>query len=100
MPHLSIVCEQGRRNTPDGGSGRQAGASPPSRYSGTTHRDATRRGTVFAWNQIDFGRGLILVQRTKTGRDRINPMNSTVKETLAAIRQQAESDQVFPINDV
>ena len=61
-----------------------------------------RRGEVLSlrWNQIDFGRGLILVQRTKTGRDRIVPMNSTVRETLAAIRQQAEGDQVFPINDV
>ena len=61
-----------------------------------------RRGEILSlrWNQIDFGRGLILVQRTKTGRDRIIPMNSTVRETLAAIRQQAEGDQVFPINDV
>jgi hypothetical protein len=31
---------------------------------------------------------------------RSDPMNSTVRETLAAIRQQAEGDQVFPINDV
>jgi len=28
------------------------------------------------------------------------PMNSIVRETLAAIRRQAESDQVFPIDDV
>jgi integrase len=61
-----------------------------------------RRGEILSlrWNQIDFGRGLILVQRTETGRDRIIPMNSTVRETLAAIRQQAEGHQVFPINDV
>ena len=50
------------------------------------------------WNQIDFARGLILIQRTKSGRDRMIPMNSTVRETLAAIQQQG--DQVFPINDV
>jgi integrase len=61
-----------------------------------------RRGEILSlrWNQIDFERSLILVQRTKTGRDRIIPMNSTVRETLAAIRQQAEGNQVFPINDV
>jgi integrase len=61
-----------------------------------------RRGEILSlrWNQIDFGRGLILVQRTKTGRDRIIPMNSAVKETLDAIRQSTEGDQVFPINDV
>jgi integrase len=61
-----------------------------------------RRGEILSlrWNQIDFERSLILVQRTKTDRDRIIPMNSTVRKTLDVIRQQAEGDQVFPINDV
>ena len=61
-----------------------------------------RRGEILGlrWNQIDFARGLILVQRTKTGRDRVIPTNSTIRETLTAIGQQAQGDQVFPINDV
>src|SRR5260370_16076897 len=61
-----------------------------------------RRGEILSlrWNQIDFERSLILVQRTKTGRDRIIPMNSTVSETLTAIRQSTQGNQVFPINDV
>jgi integrase len=61
-----------------------------------------RRGEILSlrWNQVDFVRGLILVQRTKSGRDRIVPMNSTVSDTLTAIRQGAQGDQVFPINDV
>ncbi|HWN11634.1 MAG TPA: site-specific integrase [Pyrinomonadaceae bacterium] len=61
-----------------------------------------RRGEILSlrWNQIDFARGLILVQRTKSGRDRMIPMNSIIRETLAAIRGQATDDQVFPINDV
>lgn len=61
-----------------------------------------RRGEILGlrWNQIDFARGLILVQRTKSGRDRIIPMNSTIRETLTAIGQLAQGDQVFPINDV
>ena len=45
-------------------------------------------------------KNLIIVQRTKSGRDRIIPMNSTVSETLTAIRQSTQGDQVFPINDV
>lgn len=61
-----------------------------------------RRGVILSlrWNQVDFVRGLILVQRTKSGRDRIIPMNSTVSETLAAIRQSTQGDQVFPINEL
>lgn len=61
-----------------------------------------RRGEILSlrWNQVDFVRGLILVQRTKSGRDRIIPMNSTVSETLTAIRLSTQGDQVFPINDV
>ena len=59
-----------------------------------------RRGEILSlrWNEVDFARGLILVKRTKNGRDRMIPMNSIVRETLAAIRQ--EDVQVFPINDV
>lgn len=62
-----------------------------------------RRGEILSlrWNEVDFLRGLILVKRTKNGRDRMIPMNSIVRETLAAIRQEASTDgQVFPINDV
>lgn len=61
-----------------------------------------RQGEILSlrWNQVDFVRGLILVQRTKSGRDRIIPMNSTVCNTLTAICQSTQGDQVFPINDV
>lgn len=62
-----------------------------------------RRGEILSlrWNEVDFVRGLILVKRTKNDRDRMIPMNSIVRETLAAIRQEASTDgQVFPINDV
>ena len=62
-----------------------------------------RRGEILSlrWDEVDFARGLILVKRTKNGRDRMIPMNSIVRETLAAIRQEATTDgQVFPINDV
>ena len=62
-----------------------------------------RHGEILSlrWDEVDFSRGLFLVKRTKNGRDRMIPMNSIVRETLAALRQEANTDgQVFPINDV
>ena len=61
-------------------------------------RTGMRRGEILSlrWNEVDFARGLILVKRTKNGRDRMIPMNSGVRETLAAIRQEATTEgQVF-----
>jgi integrase len=55
-----------------------------------------RQGEIFSlrWFDVDFGRGLINVRNTKTGKDRSVPMNSVVRELLESLPKA--SGFVFP----
>lgn len=55
-----------------------------------------RRGEIFGlqWFDVDFGRGLINVRNTKTGKDRSVPINSVVRELLESLPKS--SGYVFP----
>jgi len=47
-----------------------------------------RRAAIMSlrWNQIDFSRGLILVQGTKTARNWMVPMNGRQRNVAALLR--------------
>lgn len=51
-----------------------------------------RRGEIqrLTWAEVDFDRGIILVRKTKTGRDRIVPMHDLVKKLLLELSQAAQ----------
>jgi integrase len=55
-----------------------------------------RRGEIFnlKWFDVDFGRGLIQIRESKSGKKRIVPMNIAVKELLNALIRNSE--YVFP----
>lgn len=69
-----------------------------------------RRGEILnlKWTQIDFSRGYIKVEKTKSGKDRAIPMNSLVVQTLEDLKKKyGNSEYVFlnpktarPIRDV
>src|SRR5262245_48605317 len=51
-----------------------------------------RRGEVLglAWERIDFARGVIQLERTKSGRRRDVPMNRAVYDVLSVVRREQE----------
>ncbi len=55
-----------------------------------------RRGEIFSlqWFDVDFGRGLINVRNTKSGKDRAVPMNSVARGLLESLPKS--SGYVFP----
>lgn len=55
-----------------------------------------RRGEILnlRWVDVDFARGVIYVRQTKTGKDRVIPMNALVREALEG-QQQEDSEYVF-----
>jgi integrase len=55
-----------------------------------------RRGEIFnlKWFDLDFPRGLIKIQESKSGKKRIVPMNETVRELLESLERNSE--YVFP----
>ncbi len=55
-----------------------------------------RRGEIFnlSWFDVDFARGIVHVRNTKTNKDRVVPMNATVRGMLE--RQPKASAYVFP----
>jgi len=69
-----------------------------------------RRGEILnlTWKNIDFEKNYIRVERTKSGRPRIIPMNSAVKNTLLDMaKKNAHPEYVFwnkkwqnPIHDI
>jgi integrase len=48
-----------------------------------------------AWERVDFGRGVLQVERTKSGRRREVPMNQAVYEVLAALSGPKVEGYVF-----
>ncbi|MGH9759792.1 MAG: tyrosine-type recombinase/integrase, partial [Blastocatellia bacterium] len=59
-----------------------------------------RRGELLklSWRHVDFARGLLYVTDTKTGHDRVVPMNSTVRETLLKLQESSGSCEYVFIN--
>ena len=59
-----------------------------------------RRGelSTLQWKHVDFARGVILVTKTKTGKDRTIPMSSEVRSELLEQRKASKSDYVFAGN--
>lgn len=59
-----------------------------------------RKGEILglAWERVDFARGVLLLERTKSGKRREVPMNRAVDDALATIHaQQASEDRRDPI---
>ena len=56
-----------------------------------------RRGELFnlKWHDIDFNQSLIHLLETKSGKERVIPMNEVVKNTLVATRKSPESPYIF-----
>jgi integrase len=56
-----------------------------------------RRGELFnlTWEKVDFSRNVIYVTNTKSGRDRVVPMNRPVREELLRVSGQADCEFVF-----
>jgi integrase len=56
-----------------------------------------RRGELFnlTWEKVDFARSLIYVTNTKSGKDRVVPMNQTVRDELMTMKERTKSDLVF-----
>ena len=57
-----------------------------------------RAGEVFnlAWGDVDFGRGLLALRDTKSGRNRIAYMTADVRAMLEAKEKGSHGDMVFP----
>ena len=55
-----------------------------------------RRGEIFnlKWFDVDFNRGLIQIQKSKTNKKRIVPVNKTVRSMLEKLKRKSE--YVFP----
>ncbi len=51
-----------------------------------------RRGEILKlrWEQVDFVRGILNIQNTKSGKDRVLPMNADVKNVLLSIPRTSE----------
>jgi integrase len=47
------------------------------------------------WDRVDFARGVILLERTKTGTRREIPMNTTVYDVLRALPRDDDGGRVF-----
>lgn len=60
-----------------------------------------RRGEVLGltWDRVDFARGVLLLERTKSGRRREVPMNGGVYDVLSAITGRREG-RVFSVRSV
>jgi len=60
-------------------------------------RTGARRGELLSltWDQVDFKGKAIHLTKTKSGKARTIPMNQTVYETLARLRERATSEWVF-----
>ncbi|HET9529548.1 MAG TPA: site-specific integrase, partial [Blastocatellia bacterium] len=56
-----------------------------------------RRGEILSlrWSQVDFARGLIHLVRTKSGKSRLVPINTLVRETLLELQSKASGEWVF-----
>ncbi|MCI0660640.1 MAG: site-specific integrase [Acidobacteria bacterium] len=56
-----------------------------------------RRGELFSltWEKVDFTRNVIYVSNTKSGKDRVVPMNQTVRDELIRMSEQADGEFVF-----
>jgi integrase len=62
-----------------------------------------RKGEILglAWERVDFARGVLLLERTKSGKRREIPMNRAVYDVLAEIRaRQAKEDGHDPVGVV
>ncbi len=46
------------------------------------------------WDKVDFTRGILIVTRTKNGRDREIPMNPEVLESLLALRESIKGTRI------
>lgn len=58
-----------------------------------------RRGEIFGlrWSQVDLTKRVIQVKQTKSGKDRLIPINGTLFEVLAGLKaSDGTSDYVFP----
>ena len=58
-----------------------------------------RRGEILnlKWSQVDFERGIIRVERTKSGKNRLIPINNDVHVVLMRTRDEAQvGKHVFP----
>jgi integrase len=57
-----------------------------------------RRGELLAlmWGDIDFGKGLIRVERSKNGEKRSIPASATVQNVLRVIKIRSMAGRVFP----
>jgi integrase len=57
-----------------------------------------RRGEILSltWEQVDFARGVIVLERTKSGRAREVPMSETCYAVLSELRQAQTKDSVPP----
>jgi integrase len=61
-----------------------------------------RRGEIhrLTWADVDFDRGIILVRKTKTGRDRIVPMHNLVERLMKELSQAAQlREKAIQINN-
>jgi integrase len=56
-----------------------------------------RRGELLSrtWEKVDFSRNVIYVTNTKSGKDRVVPMNQPVREQLMEMNKLADSEFVF-----
>jgi integrase len=56
-----------------------------------------RRGELFnlTWEKVDFTRNVIYVSNTKSRKDRVVPMNQTVRDELIRMSEQADGEFVF-----
>lgn len=56
-----------------------------------------RRGEILGlrWNQVDFSRGLIIVENTKNDEIREIPMNATLTRALRDVKVKAAGEHVF-----
>lgn len=52
-----------------------------------------RRGEIFGlqWFDVDFAREVVKVRNTRNGKNRMIPMNQTVREQLSTIPKQAST---------
>ena len=59
-----------------------------------------RRGEIFGlrWDRVDFARGVILLERTKSGRRREVPMNRAVYDVLAPLHAARSIGRVFGLS--
>jgi integrase len=57
-----------------------------------------RRGEILSlrWSQVDFMRDLIFVTQTKSGKDRVIPMNEAVRNALLSLSREGE--RVFQVD--